>query len=103
MSDILRLTSENMQTYTIDIRPRRQATFPKALLKELDLDVGDKLEAKTDGKKIILKAKRQMALDALKEIQRIVKESGVPEKELQEAAINDRKKWAQKYAAKNLS
>lgn len=89
-----------MQTYTIDIRPRRQATFPKALLKELDLDVGDKLEAKADGKKIILKAKKQMALDALKEIQRIFQESGIPEKEFQDAVIADRIEAARKLNAK---
>lgn len=92
-----------MQTYTIGIRPRRQATFPKALLKELDLEVGDKLVAEVKSNQVILKPKKQIFMDALAEIQRIVKESGIPEKEMQEAAINDRKKWAQKYAAKNLS
>lgn len=84
MSDIVRQKEENMQTYTLNIRPRRQATFPKELLKQLDLEVGDKLIASTEGKKLILKPQKQIALEALAEIQRIFKESGIPEKEIQE-------------------
>lgn len=92
-----------MQTYTIDIRPRRQTTIPRKLLEEMGIGVGDKVVAKVKNKKLIMEPKKQVFLDALVEIQRIVKESGVSEKELQESAQDDRKKWAQKYAAKNLS
>ncbi len=93
-----------MQTYTIDIRPRRQATFPQELLKEVGIDVGDKLVAEIRDKQIILKPRKQVFLDALKEIQRIVKASGVTEEELQKAAQLDRKRWAaQKYGLKSLS
>lgn len=73
-----------MQTYTIDIRPRRQATFPQELLKEVGVDVGDKLVAEVKNKQVILKPRKQAFLDALKEIQRMVKESGIPEKEMQD-------------------
>lgn len=93
-----------MQTYTIDIRPRRQATLPRELLKEVGIDVGDKLVAEIKNKQIILKPRKQFFLDTLAEIQRIVKASGVPEAELQDTAQQDRKKWAaQKYGPKNLS
>lgn len=103
-SDIIRLTSENnMQTYTIDIRPRRQATFPKSLLKELGVDVGDKLEAEIKDKKIVLKPKKQVFLDALKEIQKAFKESGIPEKEFQDAIIRDREEEARKRNAQQNS
>lgn len=85
-----------MQTYTIDIRPRRQTTLPRSLLEEVGVDIGDKLEAKAQGKKIILKPKKQIALEALAELQRIFKESGIPEKEFQDAIIRDREEEARK-------
>ncbi len=86
-----------MQTFTLNIRPRRQATFPKELLKQLDLKVGDKLIASTEGKKLILKPQKQIALDAFAQIQRIFKESGIPEKEFQEAIEKDREENAKSY------
>ena len=73
-----------MKTYTLNIRPKRQATFPATLLQEVGLKVGDKLTAQVKDNEIILKPQKQVALDALKEIQRLVKESGVPEKEMQD-------------------
>ncbi len=79
MSDIIRLMS-----YTIDIRQRRQVTLPNEVLKQLGVAVGDSIEIKVEGKKAILKPKKQIALEVLKEIQRIVRESGISEKEMQE-------------------
>ncbi|MCJ7740571.1 AbrB/MazE/SpoVT family DNA-binding domain-containing protein [Candidatus Microgenomates bacterium] len=88
-----------MQTYTIDIRPRRQATFPRTLLNQVGLKVGDKLVAQVVNKKIILKPQRQVALDAFAELQRIVQESGVPEKEIQDNLIKIRKEiYAKRYS-----
>ncbi len=86
-----------MQTYTIDIRPRRQATFPRTLLNQVGLGVGDKLVAQVVDKKIVLKPQRQVALDAFAELQRIVQESGVPEKEIQDAIMRDREQDAKRY------
>ncbi len=88
-----------MSNYTLNIRPKRQATFPAELLAKVGVAVGDQLVAEVSDSKILLKPKKQVALDALKEIQRIIKESGVPEEELQRAAQKDREKWAQKYAS----
>ena len=76
--------SDNMQTYTINIRPRRQATFPTKLLEELGVSVGDDFEAYAEDKKLILKPKKQIALEAFKELQNAVQESGVTEKEMLE-------------------
>lgn len=92
-----------MQTYTIDIRPRRQATLPRPLLKEVGIDVGDKLVAEVKDKKIILKPKKEVFLDLLKEIQRIVKESGVPEGEMQENLKKIRKEIYAKRYSKSVS
>lgn len=92
-----------MQTYTIDIRPRRQTTLPKSLLEEVGATVGDKLLATVKEKKIILKAKKHIALDALTEIQRIIEESGVPEKEMQKNATRIRKEIYAKRYSKRIS
>lgn len=85
-----------MQTYTIDIRPRRQATFPRELLEKVGIGEGDKLVAEVKEKKIILKPKKQIFLDAFKELQRAFQESGIPESEFQEAIKRDRKEYAKK-------
>ena len=70
--------------YSIDIRDRRQATFPSDLLQQLGIDVGDSLEIIVEGKRAILKPKKQVALDALKEIQKVFARSAVSEKDIQE-------------------
>ncbi len=92
-----------MQTYTIDIRPKRQATFPRALLEEVGANVGDKLEAKVDGKQIIIKPKKQVFLDALKEIQKAFKESGISEKEMQDNLKKIRQQIYEERYAQNIS
>ena len=72
-----------MIKYTIDIRKRRQATFPSDLLQKLGVSVGDSLEITIEKKKASLKPKKQVALNALNEIQRIFSQSAVSEKEIQ--------------------
>lgn len=81
-----------MQTYTIDIRPKRQTTLPRELLEALNLEVGDSLEAYAEEKKIILKPKKNDALDALTELQKIFTQSSISEEEFQKSARNERKK-----------
>lgn len=85
-----------MQTYTIDIRPRRQTTLPKSLLEKVGAKVGDQFVATVKKNEIVLKAKKQIALNAFSELQRIVKESGVSEKEMQENAVKIRKELYEK-------
>ena len=99
MSDILRLTSYLTMVYTIQIRPKRQATFPSSLLDSLGVDVGDAVEVTLKGKKAIIKSKKQIALDALREIQRIVKESGISEKEMLKNAEKIRKELYEERAS----
>ena len=77
-------------TYTLDIRPKRQVTLPKGLLESLGLEVGDSIELTVKGKTALLASKKQIALDALKQLQKIVQESGIPEKEMQESATKIR-------------
>jgi len=80
--------------YTLDIRPRRQVTLPKDALKKLDLEVGDSLEMKLVGKKATLVPKKQIALDAFREIQRIFKASKTPLKEILNDIERDRRQAA---------
>lgn len=86
-----------MSVYTINIRPKRQATFPALLLEKMGVSVGDELSAEIEKEQIILKPKKKILLDALSEIQRLIKKSGVSESELQKSAREDRKRWARKY------
>ena len=92
-----------MQTYTLDIRQRRQATFPKPLLEELGIGVGDKLVAEVKDKKIVLKPSKQVAIDAFKALQKAFQESGIPEKEMQDNLKKIRREIYEKRYAQNLS
>ena len=73
-----------MQTFTINFRPRRQTTIPKTLLDELNVGIGDDFNAHVEGNKLIFKPKKQIAMDAFKELQKAIQESGIGEKEMQE-------------------
>lgn len=85
-----------MQTYTIDIRPRRQTTIPQALLQQVGVGVGDQLIASVENAAVVLKPKKQVFLNALKAIQKAFRESGIPESEFQEAIKRDREEYARK-------
>ncbi|OGM73807.1 hypothetical protein A3H19_00485 [Candidatus Woesebacteria bacterium RIFCSPLOWO2_12_FULL_39_9] len=86
-------------SYSLTIRPKRQVTLPNEILKQLGITVGDSVEIKVEGKKAVLKPKKQIALEALKEIQRIVRESGISEKEMQENARRIRKQINERRAS----
>lgn len=92
-----------MQTYTIDIRPRRQATFPRKLLEEMGLKEGDKVVAEIKNKRVELKPQKQVALDAFKALQRAFKESGIPEKEFQDNLVKIRKQIYEERYSKTVS
>lgn len=81
---------------TISIRPRRQITLPAQFLQAVGATVGDQLEADIKDNQIILKTRKKIFLDALAEIQKAIKESGIPEKELQQTARKQREQWAKK-------
>lgn len=84
-------------TYTIDIRQRRQATFPNPILKALGLSIGDSVQIKVEGDRAILTPKKNIALNALTEIQEAFKESKVPMDELTKNAEEQRLKKAKSY------
>jgi len=48
----------------------------------MDLEVGDSIEVKVQNKLAVMKPKKQIALDAFKELQKAFQESGVSEKEI---------------------
>lgn len=85
-----------MQTYTIDIRPRRQATIPRTLLQQVGVGVGDQFVASVQNATVVLKPKKQVFLDALAALQKAFQESGIPESEFQEAIKKDREQYARK-------
>lgn len=79
-------------TYILDIRQRRQVTLPGELLVGLGISQGDQLVVTLKGDQAVIKAKKQAALDALKQIQKAFVDSGIKEEELQAEAIKQRKK-----------
>ena len=83
-----------MNTYIIDIRPKRQTTLPKPVLEKVGLSVGDKLLIRVEDNKIILEPQKKIALDALQEIERIVRVSGISETVMQKETTNNRLKAA---------
>ena len=80
-----------MASYTVNIRPRRQATLPRPLLETLGVSVGDSIKIEVSGKKAVLTAQKQAALDALAEIKKIFAESGISEREMLAAVDKSRK------------
>lgn len=71
--------------YTIDIRSRRQATFPGEVLKLMGVTVGDQLEITIKNKQALIKPKKQIALEALSAIQKAFNNSGVSLNQLQKS------------------
>ena len=84
-------------TYTIDIRSRRQATFPNAILKALGLTVGDSVQIEVDGSRAIITPKKKIALDALSAIKDAFKESKIPMSEIMDKIDNDRRVKAKSF------
>lgn len=83
-------------TYILDIRQRRQITLPSELLSKLGADQGDQLVVSIKDGRAVIEAKRQVALDALKQIQKAFAEAKVTESELQAAAAKQRQARADK-------
>lgn len=91
-----------MQTYTIDIRPRRQTTFPRSLLEAIGADVGDQLTATIKNDEIVLKPKKRIAMDAFSALQKAFQESGIPEEEMQKNLVRIRKELNAKRASETI-
>jgi AbrB family looped-hinge helix DNA binding protein len=68
----------------IALRDKRQVTLPAELCEKIGIKPGDLLDASVEGETLLIRPSRRVALDALKELQRAVKESGVTLEELLE-------------------
>jgi AbrB family looped-hinge helix DNA binding protein len=68
----------------IALRDKRQVTLPAELCDKIGIKPGDSLDASVEGEALVIKPSRSVALDALKELRRAVKESGVTLEELLE-------------------
>ncbi len=79
-----------MTSYLIDIRQRRQTTIPSAVLAQLGVGIGDSLEISVTDNKATLIPQKQIALNALQEIQSVFTQSGVKESQLQNLADDAR-------------
>jgi len=66
------------------LRPKRQITLPKEVCDKLAIGPGDMLELVLEGSALVARPKKVAALDALREIQKAFKRSGIAEEELQE-------------------
>jgi AbrB family looped-hinge helix DNA binding protein len=66
------------------VRPKRQVTIPKKLCDELGIEPGDTLVFSVENRVLIARTRKTVALEALREIRRAFKESGISEEELQE-------------------
>ena len=65
--------------------PKRQITLPSKVCEKLGLEYGDKLELKVNGNRLIARPKKTLALEALGEIRKAFKESGISRHELLKA------------------
>jgi len=89
------------QAIDVVVRQRRQITLPAELYERLGLEVGDRLELRVDGDTLIARAKRTVALNALKEIRRAFAESGMTEEDLLEAGRTARKQLVREKYGQN--
>lgn len=70
-------------TAQVTIRDRRQLTLPPEVCEALGLQVGDSLEVSIVDDALLLKPKKTVALEALREIQRAFAASDLSEEDLQ--------------------
>ncbi|MBU4313374.1 AbrB/MazE/SpoVT family DNA-binding domain-containing protein [Patescibacteria group bacterium] len=66
----------------VQLRPKRQITLPSKVCEKLGIEYGDRLELRIKDDSIIVKPKKTIALNALNEIRKAFKKSGVTEEEL---------------------
>ncbi len=85
----------------ITIRPKRQITLPVEICEALGLNVGDKLQVEVTDAGLLVKPKKNIALDALSQIQSAFSASGISEEELLAQAREIRKQFsANRYGQK---
>ncbi len=68
----------------ITLREKRQMTLPPEVSEALGLRPGDSIEITVEDGKAILEPSRRAALNALREVQKAIAESGITEEEWME-------------------
>jgi len=83
------------------VRERRQITLPAEVCVKLGLEMGDRLEVFVKDDTLVVRPKKTLAIQALREIQTTFSSSGVSEKELLEAGRKIREKiYKERYGKK---
>ena len=70
----------------VTLREKRQLTLPPEISAALDLAPGDSVEITLEDGRAIIEPSRKAALNALRELQKAIAESGVTEEEWMESA-----------------
>src|SRR5215211_700800 len=68
----------------VTLRPKRQITLPAEICEALGLQVGDRLQVSVSNNALVVKPRKAVALEALREIQSAFAASGLSEQELQD-------------------
>lgn len=92
MSNIERISHD------LVLRPRRQLTLPAEVCEALGIVPGDRLELSITDEGLLVRPKKSVALQALREIQRVFASSGITEEELQAAGRRARRRLSQRYS-----
>ncbi len=83
------------------LRPKRQVTPPQEICDQMGIQPGDVLELTVEDSTLIARPRKTVALEALKEIQKAFKRSGISEEELQESGRRIRQEVAkERYSVK---
>ena len=78
------MTQSETHSKELKLRPRRQLTLPNEICEQLGLEVGGKLRVAVEGDRLVAWTVKNSALDALKEIRRLFRQSGLTEGEVQQ-------------------
>ncbi len=81
----------------IIIRDKRQVTLPRYICEQLGIEEGDRLSVYVEGDRLVAKAKKTVAVDALDELQQLFQSSEVTEKELLKTSRRIRRGLVKKH------
>ena len=85
----------------IVLRPKRQVTIPGDICEQLGIKPGDILEMTVEDSVLVARPKKQLAMEALEEIHKAFRRSGITEEELLEAGRKVRQQVArEKYGSR---
>lgn len=75
----------------VTLRPKRQLTLPAEICEALDIEPGDLLELRVEGRVLTARPKKAKAMDALREVRDAFARSGITEEELLKAGRSARR------------